>query len=79
MKKALSLVVAYDIGTTENEFAEFKEIVNDPDEPPEKMVEALSMFSWMLLKSFEESGVDKDMVLQWYGMRFAEHAERLSE
>ena len=79
MKKALALVVAYDIGTEENEFAEFKQLAKNADEKPEKMIEALSMFSWMLIKSFEESGADKDEVFQWYGMRFAEHAERLEE
>ena len=78
MKKALAAVVAYDIGTEENEFVDFKQIIEDEDDPA-KLAEFLAMFSWMLLKSFEESGIDKQEVLQWYGMRFAEHSERLSE
>lgn len=79
MKKALSLVVAYDMGTKENEFQDYKELVREEDDQ-EKLVEALAMFSWMLVRSFEETGVaDRETVLQWYGMKFAESAEKMRE
>lgn len=78
MKKALAYVTAYDMGTEENEFAEFVGLLKEEEEPT-RMTESLAMFSWLLLQSMNDSGLDKEDILAWYGLRFEEHASSLEE
>jgi hypothetical protein len=74
MQRALALVTAYDLGSEEKDFDQYVALSKEESEP-EAMVHALTQFAWLLLKSFEEQGIPRANVLDWYGKRFALSAE----
>lgn len=79
MQQALAIVTAYDMGTQESEFGAYMEIISD-HEHPEAMMHSLAQFSWLLLRALESiPNVDKEQVLNWYGLKFAQKGEELRE
>lgn len=70
MSRSVAIVTAYNQATEEDEFALFRELVDDEGE---QLSEHLAQFAWLLLRTIEASNkVTREEVLQWYGMRFAE-------
>lgn len=74
MQRALALVTAYDLGSEEKDFEAYVALSKEEGEP-EAMIHALTQFAWLLLKSFENQGVPRENILDWYGKRFAVSAE----
>jgi hypothetical protein len=73
MRRALALTTAYDVGIEENDFTVYKQLLAE-EEDPQGLIQALSQFSWLMLKSLETQGVPRNRVLAWYGQRFARKA-----
>lgn len=76
MQRAISYVTAYDMGIEEQDFTLFLELVRE-EKDHEQMMQSLAQFTWLLLKSIDESGYDKRRVLGWYGKKFALTAEEM--
>lgn len=77
MQQALALVTAYDMGTQEGEFTPYMDLIAEHDHP-EAMMHSLAQFSWLLLRAVENlPNVDREQVLNWYGVKFAQKGEEL--
>ena len=81
MSQAVALVGSYDIGESKGDYKHFARMTRElHDEHGLEGLRATAKFAWMLLESIEaSSGVDKDDVLSWYGIKFATRAEELRE
>lgn len=70
MQKAVAIVTAYDDATESDEFSMFRELIDEDDG---QLLEHVSQFAWLLLRSIEASSdVSREDVLRWYGLRFAQ-------
>lgn len=81
MNQAVALVASYDIGENKGDYKHFARLSEEAyEEHGLEGLRAVAQFAWMLLESMEAaSGVDKDEVLSWYGLKFASRAEELRE
>lgn len=80
MSQAVGLVAAYDLGEVEGQYHLFARMSAEAgQQAPIESLRAGAQFAWMLLESLESTGVAKDEVLAWYGVRFANRAEELRE
>lgn len=74
MQKVVALVTAYDLGTREGDFSVYREILREEKRGSRTLQSAIA-FAWLLVRTMEENGMDREEVLDWYGKRFAVAAE----
>lgn len=78
MQQALAMVTAYDLGVQDDEFGIFKDVMDNYEENPWTMAQALTQLAWLFLRSLEEQGPpSRKDVLVWYGKQFADTIEAL--
>lgn len=80
MNQAVALVSAYQLGEDEGKYHTFARLSQEAcEDDPVESLRACAQFAWMLLESLETTGVTKEQVLEWYGVKFACRAEELRE